>query len=123
MRWPWLTRRWTARGRTEPSITRSGRTIATPSKATWSRTDPVRPDETLVLTYHSISAAPGPTSIPVDTFRAQMAALAEAGYAALTLDQFMAWREGRDGPDRRVLITFDDAFLDFRDAAHPILRE
>jgi peptidoglycan/xylan/chitin deacetylase (PgdA/CDA1 family) len=79
--------------------------------------------DALVLTYHSISARPGPTSIPVETFRDQMTALAEAGYTALTVDGFLNWRASGAGPDRKVLITFDDAFLDFRDAAHPILRE
>ena len=75
----------------------------------------------LVLTYHSISAAPGPTSIPVETFDMQMQTLASEGYRSMTLQDFLDWRAG--GPtERRVLITFDDAFLDYREAAHPILR-
>ena len=82
--------------------------------------------QTLVLTYHSIpvslSGAPGPTSTPVETFRMQMDQLAEAGYAAMTLQDFIDWRAGRLPAGRRVLITFDDAFLDFAEAAHPILR-
>lgn len=74
----------------------------------------------VVLTYHSISEAAGPTSIPVETFRMQMASLAAEGYASMTLQDFLDWRGG-GAADRRVLITFDDAFLDFREAAHPIL--
>ena len=77
--------------------------------------------DALVLTYHSISAAPGPTSIPVDTFQMQMSALRDAGYASMTLQDFLDWRSGA-AAERRVLITFDDAFLDFSKAAHPILR-
>lgn len=74
----------------------------------------------LVLTYHSISDAPGPTSIPVDTFHMQMNTLAEAGFASMTLQDFLDWRSGAPA-ERKVLITFDDAFLDYRNAAHPIL--
>lgn len=78
--------------------------------------------QTLVLTYHSVSAAPGPTSTPMETFRMQMDELAEAGYAAMTIADFIDWRSGRLPPARRALITFDDAFLDFAEAAHPILK-
>ena len=76
----------------------------------------------LVLTYHSISAAPGPTSTPVETFRMQMATLAQAGYASMAVQDFLDWRAGALDGARRVLITFDDAFLDFCETAHPILR-
>jgi peptidoglycan/xylan/chitin deacetylase (PgdA/CDA1 family) len=82
----------------------------------------VNADQTLVLTYHSISAAPGPTSTPAETFCMQMDQLAEAGYASMTLQDFTDWRGGRLPAGRRVLITFDDAFLDYPETAHPILR-
>ena len=77
----------------------------------------------LVLTYHSISDAGGPTSIPPSVFAMQMAALADAGYRSQTLDGFLAWHEGRTTEDRNVLITFDDAFADFTEAAHPVLQQ
>ncbi len=79
----------------------------------------------LVLTYHSISDAGGPTSIPPSAFAMQMGALADAGYRSQTLAEFMAWHGGQDTNDssRRVLITFDDAFADFASAAVPALRQ
>lgn len=80
-------------------------------------------DAPLVLTYHSVAAGAGPTSMAPESFRMQMSALAAAGFASMTLQDFIDWRAGRTGGDGRVLITFDDAFQDFRDTAHPILRE
>lgn len=79
----------------------------------------------LVLTYHSISNAAGPTSIPPATFAMQMAALADAGYRSARLGAFLDWHDGNDessGDERRALITFDDAFADFADEAAPILK-
>lgn len=76
----------------------------------------------LVLTYHSISDAGGPTSIPPAVFAMQMEALAEAGYRSQTLDGFLVWHEGGTAEDRQALITFDDAFADFAEGAFPVLQ-
>lgn len=76
----------------------------------------------LVLTYHSISSAEGPTSIPLATFAEQMKILAETGYRSLTVDEFLAWRKGAKLDGRRVLITFDDGFEDFASGAVPVMQ-
>ena len=77
----------------------------------------------LVLTYHSISDAAGPTSIPADVFATQMQVLADLGRRCLRLSEFIDWHQGTNGgADNGVLITFDDAFEDFAQVAAPILQ-
>ena len=77
----------------------------------------------LVLTYHSISDAGGPTSIPPATFVSQMQTLADLGRRGVRLSEFIDWHEGKNGSaDDAVLITFDDAFEDFATVAAPILQ-
>lgn len=76
----------------------------------------------LVLTYHSISDAAGPTSIPPKVFEMQMQVLADLGRRGLRLSEFVDWHEGKNGADDGVLITFDDAFEDFAEVAAPILK-
>lgn len=75
-----------------------------------------------VLTYHSIATASGPTSIAPATFRMQMEALAARGIVTLDVAGFLRWHNGEAPRNRCVLITFDDAFADFAEVAHPVLR-
>jgi peptidoglycan/xylan/chitin deacetylase (PgdA/CDA1 family) len=73
--------------------------------------------------YHSISNASGPTSIPIDVFRAQIETLRNAGYETAPLSSLAAWQRGESCmPRRAVMITFDDGFQDFADVAFPILQ-
>jgi len=74
-------------------------------------------DTALVLTYHSISDAPGPTSIAPATFAMQMEMLGRCGYTSATSADFLAWHQGNGDMARKVLITFDDGFADFADTA------
>ena len=76
-----------------------------------------------ILTYHSISNEPGPTSIAPEIFRAQMQAIAEAGVDVVSLAEVERWLAGNRPLERRtVAITFDDAFADFAETAFPVLQ-
>lgn len=76
------------------------------------------PNEIPVLCYHGIgtpSSVPGSVgyyNVTLRNFKADMAALAAAGYATITPRQYVAWLKGINLrlPVKPVLITFDDAF-------------
>ncbi len=65
-----------------------------------------------VLMYHHVTPAGGP---------ARVARLARAGYQSLSTDQFAAYLAGAPAPERSVLITFDDGYLNNWVHAHPVL--
>ena len=76
-----------------------------------------------ILTYHSISHEPGPTSISPDIFREQMDMIEECGCTVLSLSDFSDWHHGKTAlPHQPVVITFDDGFADFADEAFPCLK-
>ena len=82
--------------------------------------------ETPILMYHSISDATGPEFrdfvIPPTVFKEQMSWLHDAGYTTLTVSEFVAaMQDDQELPERRVMLTFDDAFVDFVTDALPIL--
>jgi len=76
-----------------------------------------------VLMYHHVTPNPGLVTVSPDTFRQQMAWLARHGYRSVgcrDLERFLA---GEALPDKSVLITFDDGYLDNYVHAHPVLQE
>lgn len=75
-----------------------------------------------ILMYHSISDSGGPTSIGPQVFADQMAAIADHGIPVIRLDDLAAARAGKGSlPPHAVILTFDDGFRDFAEAAHPVL--
>lgn len=77
-----------------------------------------------ILMYHSISNDDVATAIAPDIFKAQMDAIEETGTPVITLDDYVAARDGsKTLPDNSIIITFDDAFVDFKERAFPILRD
>ena len=83
-----------------------------------------RDERTLrVLMYHKVNDVDGnPVTVPPGLFDEQMAQLAELGYAAVSLDDVLAYYLGGVPlPPGAVLITFDDGYLDNLENALPIL--
>ncbi|MFD6419947.1 polysaccharide deacetylase family protein [Streptomyces sp. NPDC060194] len=79
-----------------------------------------------ILMYHAVADDPAPAtrglSVTPAAFGAQMALLAERGFAPVTTASLAAaWREGRALPERPVLITFDDGYEGVHRHALPAL--
>lgn len=76
-----------------------------------------------VLMYHHITPAGGMINTSPGNFDSQMAALVENGYTSLTAEQFSSYMRGESVPEKSVLITFDDGYLDNWVYAHPVLKK
>ncbi len=76
-----------------------------------------------VLMYHHVSPNPGLVTVTPQTFDYQMAQLAAQGYTALSADRFLDFLKGAaEVPEKSVLITFDDGYLDNYVHAYPVLQ-
>lgn len=92
----------------------------------------VVPSETnrpAILMYHRVNhwrARPGLADVLIDatpvSFEGQMALLASRYRVLPMADLLAARRHGHTLPPRTVVLTFDDAYRDFRDHAWPVLR-
>lgn len=78
-----------------------------------------------ILMYHHVSETTGEgDTIRVDRFEEHMAALWEAGYTAVTFDDLRTYVEqGRELPEKPVVITFDDGYESNLSLAAPILKK
>lgn len=78
-----------------------------------------------VLLYHHISEdVTNDMIVSPETLDAHIAALADAGYNAVSLSQITDYIEkGIDLPEKPVLITFDDGYMSNYEYAYPILQK
>ncbi|MFM0071982.1 response regulator [Paraburkholderia sediminicola] len=74
-----------------------------------------------VLMYHHVSESNGSLNISPECFESQMNWLARNGYVTLTADEFTRFLRGAPMPDKSILLTFDDGYLDNYIHAHPCL--
>jgi peptidoglycan/xylan/chitin deacetylase (PgdA/CDA1 family) len=75
-----------------------------------------------ILTYHSLDTSGSVVSVAPSDFADQMRALADSGYRGIALREATAYRAATDAwPDRCVVLTFDDGYANFHEAALPIL--
>ncbi len=78
-----------------------------------------------VLMYHHLSQEGDANStISIDLFAQHLAALEDAGYNTVTIDDLLdyVYRDA-DLPENPVLITFDDGYLSNYEYAYPLLQE
>ena len=78
----------------------------------------------LVLNYHMVNTMFISLAIEPEDFEWQMKYLVDHGYHSITIDELYAFLEGKGTlPDRPVLITFDDGYVDNYTNAYPILKK
>ena len=75
-----------------------------------------------VLMYHHVHPAGGMIAVTPEVFEQQIAGLARAGYTSLSAQQFADYLAGGTVPEKSVLITFDDGYLNNWTYAHPVLQ-
>ena len=88
------------------------------------------PDETVsrdvpVLMWHNLAEeSSGDMTISVDTFRAQIEALHEAGFRTVSFQQLYDYVHfGTELPEKPIVLTFDDGYFSNYEYAFPILQE
>ena len=81
-----------------------------------------------VLMYHRVGDAHNMWErkycISPQLFAEHMSALAQSNWQAVSVDDFMAWRQGEKTlPEKAFLISFDDGFKGVYEHAWPVLRQ
>lgn len=75
-----------------------------------------------ILLYHGLGEHPRSANLPVALFDAQLRALRDAGYTAVTFRELVEMMDGRQPfPRQPILITFDDARIDSFQLGDPVL--
>jgi peptidoglycan/xylan/chitin deacetylase (PgdA/CDA1 family) len=75
-----------------------------------------------VLMHHHVSPTAGMITVSTDNFEDQLKWMRDRGYHSLTCDAFAAHLNGEPVPERSVLITFDDGYLDNWVYAYPLMK-
>ena len=87
----------------------------------------MRPDEFLVLCYHSVPdqlSLDDPYCVPQQVFVEQMEYLRTHGHHPVSLDDILKAKAGTGKlPDKPVLLTFDDGYLSYYDFVFPVLKK
>lgn len=79
-----------------------------------------------ILGYHDFSVTEPETAMRINTtkFRKQMETIRQLGISVISLDDFVAWKNGdKDIPEKSALITLDDGWKSVYTEAFPVLKE
>lgn len=78
-----------------------------------------------ILMYHRIARVPGDrNALPPEKFREQLNYLKSHGYHTITLDDlYLYYHDKKQLPQKPVLLTFDDGYIDNFFCALPLLQE
>lgn len=84
-----------------------------------------------ILMYHYVSQPPAGAdayrkdlTVTPERFREHLQYLKETGYTVVTLDDLLyALAQGKELPEKPVILTFDDGYRDNYENAFPVLRE
>ncbi len=101
----------------------------TPAPAEAPAAAPEIPDDgsrVAILGYHELAPGQPETAMRIHTskFRKQMEAVRQLGMTVISMEKFIAWKEGKaDIPKNSVLITFDDGWKSVYTEAWPVLKE
>lgn len=75
-----------------------------------------------ILTYHSLDDSGSVISVAPSAFREHMGSLRDKGFSGISLGRLLdAWEGRAPLPARPAVLTFDDAFRNFGEAARPVL--
>lgn len=78
-----------------------------------------------VLAYHRVGYTTDNLTVTPERFTNDLESLQEWGYCSISLEDFQKFIDDRNVnlPDKPILITFDDGYLDNFENAYPILRK
>jgi len=78
-----------------------------------------------ILAYHRVEPAkPNDTyTVPPEIFEQQMKYLHEAGYTTMNLDKYAAARKKHETLHKKIVLIFDDGYLDNLTVAAPIMQK
>lgn len=92
--------------------------------ASYDRNNPVNLQDVPILNYHKVDILNHALSVSPQEFEEQMEYLYKNGFHTIAPDQLMAYlKYGKKLPDKPIMITFDDGYLDNYTNAYPIMKK
>lgn len=95
-----------------------------PVVASRNESNPINLKEVPILNYHKVDVLNHALSVSSQEFEEQMEYLYKNQYKTITPDQLLSYlKYGKELPDKPIMITFDDGYLDNYTNAYPIMKK